>query len=120
LRKNTPKRAASNRESDKLRKQFLEDNPHCFICGSDEVQCHEICRGCSRAKSLLQPRNYLALCHSCHGIIHERTNWWDTEMQVALKWLNSSWTMEEIVVAVNHLNVRQITVADVKLRMRMI
>jgi predicted amidophosphoribosyltransferase len=119
MRKNTPKRAAINRKSDVMRKAFIELNPRCWLCETPQTQCHEICQGCNRHEAILHPQNYLAFCPDCHAHVHKATGVWTAERQIALKFLNSSYTLESILECVNSMRVKQAWAEDVKRHLRM-
>lgn len=119
MRKNTPKRAAINRKADELRREFIEQNQQCWICEAWGTQCHEICQGCNRHEAILQPMNYLAVCPRCHEHLHGSPVRWSAERQVALKFLNSSYTLTEIIQCVNSMRIKDVWVDEVKWEMRM-
>jgi hypothetical protein len=73
VRKNTPKRAAINREADKWRKEFLATISRCEYCGKHGDLClHEIARGSHRSKAITAPYAILAVhplvCHEAVGL----------------------------------------------------
>ncbi len=73
LRKVSNKRAVENALYLKLRKQFLEENPDCKLCG---MPAHDIHHRRGRFKKrLVEVEFFLSVCRACHTIIHENPKW---------------------------------------------
>jgi len=83
MRPATPKRAAANREYNKLVLLYLRENPECARCGRLSVVVHHICRGSHRAASLSNTETWLGLCWDCHEWIHDVHN--DVLVDVLIK-----------------------------------
>ena len=110
MRRNTKSRAASDRLADKLRREFVERFPNCWVCGVRGVQCHEICQG-NRAEAVKHPANYLAVCMGCHEAMHDKSQW-PVARQMALAWKCGDYSMEAILKACNELSLRNVCEQD--------
>ena len=110
MRRNTPKRAKRNREADKLRRAFIEQNMNCWLCGSYGTQCHEICSGGSRVQAIMVEENYMALCPTtCHPLVQG----WPKARQIALAWKMGEYSMQQIITVCNRMLTQQVDENDV-------
>lgn len=62
------KRAKLEREYQKVRKEFLEVNRYCEICGNSANDIHH--KGRRLGKLLVKVELFMAVCRNCHIIIH--------------------------------------------------
>lgn len=95
MKRNTPKRAKLNRETDKLRREFVEHHVNCWVCGVYGTQCHEI--GCHRWESIKHPETYFAACPKCHEQLHNY-ELWPIARQLAYKLTRDPWHFDLEVV----------------------
>lgn len=67
------KRKKQVQEYNKLRVQFLTDNPFCKVCGRMAGEVHH--KAGRIGERLLDVDNFLPVCHDCHVKIEMNPNW---------------------------------------------
>ena len=88
LRKRSPKRAAADRKVAPERKAYSAEFLICQCCNKRKaVDVHEIARGSHRAKAVVDPATWLALCRQCHEELGDYSKW-PIVRQLALKLVN--------------------------------
>jgi hypothetical protein len=76
MRTVSKERAALKRKTDKPRTDYVKESQMCQVCGCCfAVQCHEICRGSSRAEALKHRALWLAVCVECHDDLGDYREW---------------------------------------------
>lgn len=73
IRKLSKKRAKQNREYSTLRKQFLELNPNCRVCGIEATDIHH--KKGRTGHLLTDIRFFLPVCRRCHQRIELNPSW---------------------------------------------
>jgi hypothetical protein len=99
VRRCTPKRAREEREYLKRRKEFLAEHRLCTVAMSEShwLAATEVHHRRGRVGTLLLDERYwLAVCHDCHGWIHNHPalayeyGW--MELRTAIQCSRSSWS----------------------------
>ena len=72
LRRVSKKRQKEMREYNRLRRQFLDDNPNCEVCRKRTDDVHHMA---GRGINYLDVDTWLSVCRACHNKIHARPSW---------------------------------------------
>ena len=68
-----------------IRAEYRENN-RCMRCFGEASLVHEITGGMGLRRIAVQDKTtWLALCHSCHMLIHENPGQWPKSRQMAIK-----------------------------------
>ena len=72
MRKVSKKRAEQNKQYKVVRDQFMQDNPNCERCGRMATENHH--KNGRNGLRLLDVNYFMAVCRTCHVLIHETPN----------------------------------------------
>ena len=78
VRRVSKKRQRELREYAKLRKNYLEENPQCAVCGERKAQdIHHmgVAGGVKRGSNLNNMDTWLGVCRPCHNHIEMNKTW---------------------------------------------
>jgi hypothetical protein len=72
LKPMSDKRAAQEVEWQKLKKEFLKDNPRCHVCTFRARDVHHMM---GRGRFLLARHFLMSVCRNCHDFIEQNKTW---------------------------------------------